>query len=74
MSAPDDGGRAFPSSTYAGPMGMTLRDWFAGQALAGMMASGSIDIETVFRRPPVDTAKAAYHAADAMLQQRKEAK
>lgn len=37
MSARDDGGRAFP--LYRGPgdilntSGMTLRDWFAGQAL-----------------------------------------
>lgn len=31
----DNGGYAFPSSgDYCDPRGMTLRDWFAGQALA----------------------------------------
>lgn len=45
---PDDGGPAFPTpflATEAGRAaaqalgGMSLRDWFAGQALAGEMAS-----------------------------------
>ena len=52
MSAHDDGGPAFPGGQFrtvqrvgeeprdipAGPQGMTLRDWYAGQALAGLMA------------------------------------
>jgi len=43
--------------------GMTLRDWFAGQAFAGLLASGgaadwSIDADN------------AYRAADAMLAER----
>lgn len=35
-----DGGAAFPQSlAQEGPFGgMTLRDWFAGQALAGIIA------------------------------------
>ena len=41
----DDGGPAFPAGTYCNnfgdevPMrGMSLRDWFAGQALAGLLS------------------------------------
>ena len=49
MSAPDDGGPAYPSgksektgyeNTLPYYEGMTLRDWFAGQALQGLLASG----------------------------------
>ena len=41
----DDGGPAFPVSLgslhdqYFASHGMSLRDWFAGQALAGLMAA-----------------------------------
>ncbi len=36
----DDGGAAFPIVAYGVPKdGMTLRDWFAGQALAGILAN-----------------------------------
>lgn len=39
MSKRDDGGPAFPSGHgELGLEGMSLRDWFAGQALAGIMA------------------------------------
>lgn len=48
--------------------GMTLRDWFAGQALAGM-ASIALD-EGEMLMGWRDMSKAAYHAADAMLQAR----
>jgi hypothetical protein len=37
VSRKDDGGQAFPG-TYLEKEGMSLRDYFAGQALAGMMA------------------------------------
>lgn len=74
MSAGNDGGPAWPCTT-ALPMGkfppaikrhpgMTLRDVFAGQALAGMMAD---------KNPPwafEAAAKAAYAIADAMLKAR----
>ena len=44
MSAPNDSGPAFPvahvTGKFWGMNGMTLRDWFAGQALNGMLASG----------------------------------
>lgn len=42
--------------------GMTLRDWFAGQVLAGMYSNRAYDDVTL----PA-TADAAYHMADAML-------
>jgi hypothetical protein len=44
---------------------MTLRDWFAGQALGAMLtnpAAGSADKDAV--------AEQAYHYADAMLAQK----
>ena len=60
----DDGGPAFPAmlpgGNYCTP-GMSLRDWFAGQALAGLLASGDWD-ET-----PIPD---AYVFAQAMLEQR----
>lgn len=42
----DDGGPAFPPGE-SGPMGMSLRDWFAGQALAAL-GDESLDILTMF--------------------------
>lgn len=47
--------------------GMTLRDWFAGQALAGWMASFPSCGEGVV---PVACARLAYDLADAMLEAR----
>ena len=75
----NDGGPAFPqpdlSAQGIGPNdrgmeGMTLRDYFAGQALAGMAMS--IDREYIrFLADGISgghpTAKAAYQVADAML-------
>lgn len=78
MSAPiNDGGSAYPSQplcgqgTPIGPLdpGMTLRDWFAGKALAGIMAHPG--------QHPDDTsasgvASLCYELADAMIAARKE--
>ncbi len=78
MSAINDGGPAFPASPTYGPNGdlyrpadigcegMTLRDWFAGQALAGMSAhkdSSKWEMHEI-------TAD-AYAYADAMIAARK---
>lgn len=71
----NDGGPAFPFGQvgeltgqpingFFAP-GMTLRDWFAGQALAGALANSSIDCSTE------DCAKIAYGHADAMLAERR---
>jgi hypothetical protein len=71
---PDDGGPAFSRTGYecangdwvAPQDGMTLRDWFAGQALAGLCASTAHD-----DAPKASTiADWAYQQADAMLEAR----
>jgi hypothetical protein len=72
-NARDDGGPAFPQPNQIHPgnndpgsgPGMTLRDWFAGQALAGMIAR--IDYDKV---PETHIAQWAYDQADAMLKAR----
>jgi hypothetical protein len=55
-----------------GTYGMTLRDWFAGKALAGMAASGFWAENVQANRPDYMTAVAesAYAVADAMLKAR----
>ena len=45
--------------------GMDLRDWFAGLALQGLVASGTYPTGIMF-----DTAKEAYQMADAMMKAR----
>lgn len=77
MSDIDDGGPAFPCEQHETTegtwnqtfeSGMSLRDWFAGQALAGLYAAQihglNFDHAQVF-------AGIAYDAADAMLGARK---
>lgn len=61
----DDGGPAFPFTDAFGFVGcgMTLRDWFAGQALLAMRYNGATQYK--------DDAEACYKMADAMLQARK---
>ena len=61
MTTINNGGPAFPRHAYDGHDGMTLRDWFAGQALAGLLRDG-IDVFGVYA-----TANDAYKMADAML-------
>lgn len=65
-----DGGPAFPQSDLSGygmgPSGtnnggMSLRDWFAGQALAAMMGGA---------QNPEQAALFAYQAADEMMKER----
>lgn len=58
---------AFPGSTSTKD-GMTLRDWFAGQALAGMASISLEDGDMLMGWH--DMAKAAYRAADEMLRRR----
>ena len=69
MNTIKDGGAAFPRSgndDCTGEFGMTLRDYFAGQALAGALADPTCDVS------PIDLAKIAYREADAMLAAREE--
>jgi hypothetical protein len=67
MSAINDGGPAFPfpdivnanGDVQSGCNGMSLRDWFAGQALAGLM--------TISYLPPSGCVELAWYAADKMI-------
>lgn len=72
MSNPDDGGPAFPTTAprvdqhghahmSADSAGMSLRDWFAGQAMAGHLADPACG-------GPAHTAEQCYSYADAMLE------
>ena len=64
MNTIKDGGAAFPRSgndDCTSEFGMTLRDYFAGQALAGALADPTCDVS------PIELAKIAYREADAML-------
>lgn len=77
MSAPiNDGGPAFPCEVYLSPQdtmatkcpGMTLRDWFAGQALQGYLAGrNNSQRETPSRYEASRVACDCYAYADAML-------
>ena len=63
------GGNAFPVSTIDGytEYGMTLRDWFAGQIAAGMVAYSGL---YGANNGPADIAERSYQIADAMLSAR----
>ena len=70
MSTPTNGGPAFPepfvpqSSGFTLNMhpGMSLRDWFAGQAMAALFAR-----DDTFAYGRAEIAELAYQQADAML-------
>ncbi len=71
MSDTLTGGPAFPAGNEAnmnGTMGMTLRDYFAGQALCGI----SSDVTATDHMKHEAMAKWAYKQADAMLDERDE--
>lgn len=63
MNWKDQGGAAFPVDARA-ETGMSLRDWFAGQALCGLAAKSDLGGKWV------EYADAAYKLADAMLKRR----
>lgn len=85
MSAPQDGGPAFPVpqnenfvASDSGP-GMSLRDWFAGQALTGYLANEHGAYAVVKASASPDDANrrfaiTAYDLADAMLAERAKTK
>ena len=70
MSTPiNDGGPAFPVTGCVHPngnamVGMTLRDYFAGQALAGILMNYTT---AKFGLTEISVANHAYKLADAML-------
>ena len=67
----DEGGNAFPADETANQndtMGMSLRDYFAGQAMIGIMStSGAFD--RADRRLDM-VANKSYELADAMIEAR----
>lgn len=66
---------AFPACNEANvnnTMGMSLRDWFAGQALCGIL-SGPASRQSVPMSEWFDAPEAAYKLADAMLAERAKA-
>jgi hypothetical protein len=80
MTTKDNGGTAFPGPTFtmAGypnghSMGMTLRDWFAGQALVAFFGSQPFleECGNKGKRPSAYAAKIAFDVADAMIEARK---
>ena len=78
MSDKPNGGSAFPNlveTLKTGDIirfqhGMTLRDWFAGQAIVAAAVQGFDDTATVEQNARV-AASWAYCIADAMLEARK---
>lgn len=70
MSQTNDGGPAFPCTDAKGFVshGMSLRDYFAGQALAGIMANAKL--VGVLAESKQDPASCAYEMADYMLAER----
>lgn len=67
----NDGGPAFPAQSFTGPYaheffpGLTLRDWFAGMALQGLLSCP----DPLLPRTEADS---AYAYADAMLARRED--
>jgi hypothetical protein len=54
--------------------GMSLRDYFAGQALAGLLARGTGDGNFIINGQSLGACTATYVIADAMLVEREKAK
>ena len=82
MNERNDGGFAFAAAAYDSDTesrlfqtGMSLRDWFAGQALAGLAVTISrerlMELRDGVQAGSIE-ARAAYRLADAMLAARKD--
>jgi hypothetical protein len=83
MSAPinSGGGPAFPTLFIepeygSGYKGMTLRDYFAAQALTGILGSGDAKLENIIsdKSATAEFAQSCYIIADAMLKAREASK
>ena len=72
----NDGGPAFPTpqiGEYNPQFGMSLRDYFAGQALTGLLPQDGVRLSARKNNPNEESkyiAAAAYQIADAMLAER----
>jgi len=72
MTTKDDGGPAFPSQwDDKDNDGMTLRDWFAGHALIGIINACAMDTRARGEATEAMFARKAYSIADAMIEARK---
>lgn len=74
-----DGGPAFPKAVPVtindqtqdfGQGGMSLRDWFAGQALVGITTAVGSQVTLAKNGKPISYAAYAYELADDMLKVR----
>lgn len=73
MSAfPKEGGPAFPFSsiTFGHCAGMSLRDWYAGVAMSGLLANPRSGDQAKALCGEESVSKAAFEVADAMLDRR----
>lgn len=68
----NDGGPAFPIGTYEDRQGMSLRDWFAGQAIGSVVIQCAADLRFLEGMTAAEYfAKKAYEISDAMIAARK---
>lgn len=68
MSSSDTGGPAFPhgpTHQYGSHPGMSLRQWYAGMAMQGLLASETEENDKGYS----ELAEMAFKQADAMLEQ-----
>lgn len=76
MNEHKNGGPAFPGGELPEhpnhPVGMSLRDWFAGQAISGVIEACKRDTIPAGETPESHFAIRAYMVADAMLAARKQ--
>ena len=78
MSTIKDGGLAFPyretesSGQYCHHYGISVRDYFAAQALAGILSSGDVEIKTIVgdKWAAASLTQSCYIIADAMVDAR----
>jgi len=79
----NDGGQAFPTGAACdadgrlrshGNAGMSLRDWFAGQAIGGLITGRDWSFIPDAHEKMTAWARAAYSVADEMLAERERTK
>lgn len=68
-SGPNDSAFPWTQSQELRADGMTMREWYAGQALAGLMANSDLVDLTKSGWAPVKGAEICFAVADAMLQE-----